>query len=129
MAEEEQTGMLARHECLRAADIGVLFTGVEATGILVHRGRLSTADIGVPHPEASPGLLVQHECVGIEDVPAMGDNSKLTMSSPDPIGVLVHHMGGFGVDVLGSGLPLCICLHKERRFCKVRCGDICSSSS
>ncbi len=127
--EEEEMGVLARHECLRVADIGILFTGVEATGILVHQGRLSAADGRVPHPEASPGLLVRCECVDIEDVPATGDNGELTMSSQDPVGVLVRHMGGFGVDVLGSGLPLCIRLRKERRFCRVCCGDICSSSS
>ncbi len=72
--EEEQMGMLARRECLRIADVGVLSTGVEAMGILVRRGCLSATDSRVPHPEASPGLLVWHECVGVADVPAMGDN-------------------------------------------------------
>ncbi len=129
VAEEEQMGVLARRECLCVTDIGVLFIGAEATGILVRRWHLSAADGGVPHPEALPGLLVRHKCVGIKDVPVTGDNDELTMSSPDPISVLVHRMGGFGVDVLGSGLPLRICLHKERRFCKVHCGDICSLSS
>ncbi len=127
--EEEQRGVLARHECLRIVDIGILFLGVEAMGILVRRGHLAAADSGVPHPEASPGLLVRCECVGVADVPGTGDNSELTISSPDPVGMLVRCMGGFGIDKLGSGLPLRIRLRKERRFCRVRCGDICSSSS
>ncbi len=127
--EEEQRGVLARHECLCIADVGVLFLGAEATGILVRRGHLAATDGGVPHPEALPGLLVRHECVGVADVPGTGDNGELTISSADPIGVLVHRMGGFGIDVLGSGLPLRICLHKERKFCRMHCGDICSSSS
>ena len=122
--EEEQRGMLAQRECLCVADIGVLFLGAEATGVLVHRGHLAAADGRVPHPEASPGLLVWHECVGIA-----GDNGELTMSSPNPISMLVCRMGGFDVDVLGSGLLLYIRLRKEQRFCRVRCGDICSSSS
>ena len=126
---DDEMGILDQHECLRVTDVSVLFIGAEATGILVRRGHLSAADGGVPHPEASPGLLVRRECVGVEDVPATGDNSELTMSPPDPIGMLVRRMGGFTTDVLGIGLPLCIHLLKERRFCKVRCGDICNSSS
>ena len=124
-------GMLAWRACLRVADSGILLPGAEDTGILVRRGRLSDTDGGVPHPEASPGLLVRCECVGVEDVLAMGDIGALSMSSPDPIGVLVWRMGAFDMDMdmLGIGLPLCICLRKERRFCKVRGGDLCSSSS
>ncbi len=133
MAEEEETGVLVQHACLRIADGGILFPGAEDTGVLVRRGRLSDADGGVPHPEALPGLLVQRECVGIQDVLATGDNGELSMSSSNPVGVLVRCMGAFDVDMdvdmLGIGLPLHICLHKERRFCKVRCGDLCSSSS
>ncbi len=111
---EEEPGVLARCECLHVADVSILFLGAEATGVLVHRGYLAAADSRVPHPEASPGLLVWHECVGVADVPGTGDNGELTMSSPDPIGVLVCRMGGFGVDMLGSGLPLRIHLRKER---------------
>ncbi len=131
MAGAIETGMLARHACLRIADGGVLLPGAEDTGILVRRGRLSDADGQVPHPEASPGLLVWRECVGVEDVLATGDIGALSMSSPDPVGVLVWCMGAFDVDVdvLGIGLPLRIHLRKERRFCKVRGGDLCSSSS
>ncbi len=131
MAGVIETGVLARHACLRIADGGVLLPGAEDTGILVRRGRLSDADSGVPHPEALPGLLVWHECVGVKDVLLTGDIGALSMSSPDPVGMLVWRMGAFDVDIdmLGIGLPLRICLRKEQRFCKVRCGDLCSSSS
>ncbi len=128
-AGEDETGVLDRHVCLKVTDVGVLFTGVEAMGILVRQGHLSAADGGVPHPEVSPGLLLQHECVGVKDVPGTGDNGELTMSPPNPVGVLVHCMGGVTADMLGIGLPLCRCLCKERRFCKVCGGDICNSSS
>ncbi len=127
--------MLARRACLRVADSGVLLPGAEDMGILVHQGRLSNADSGVLHPEALPGLVVPRECVGVEDVLGMGDIGALSLSSPDPVGVLVRHMGGFDVDVdvdvdvLGSGLPLRIRLRMERRCCKVRGGDLCGSSS
>ena len=128
-------GVLAQHACLRIADSGILLPGAEDTGVLVHRGHLSDTDGRVLHPEASPGLVVPHECVGIEDVLGMGDIGTLSLSSPDPVSVLVRRMGGFDmdmdmdVDVLGSGLPLRICLHMERRCCKVRGGDLCGSSS
>ena len=124
-------GVLAQRVCLRIADGGILLPGAEDTGVLVHQGCLSDADSGVLHPEASPGLLVRHECVGVEDVLATGDIGALSMSSPNPVGVLVRRMGAFDVDVdvLGIGLPLRIHLCKERRFCKVHGGDICSSSS
>ncbi len=123
--------MLARHACLRDADGGILLPGAEDTGVLVRQGRLSDADGGVPHPEALPGLLVPCKCVGIEDVLATGDIGALSMSSPDPVGMLVRCMGAFDVDmdVLGSGLPLRIHLRMERRCCKVRGGDLCSSLS
>ena len=124
-------GVLAWRVCLRITDGGILLPGAEDTGVLVHRGHLSDADGGVPHPEASPGLLVRRECVGVKDVLLMGDIGALSMSFPDPVGVLVRRMGAFDmdVDVLGIGLPLRIRLRKERRFCKVHCGDLCSSSS
>ena len=124
-----ETGVLARRACLRIADGGILLPGAEDTGVLVHRGCLSDADGRVPHPEALPGLLVRRECVGIEDVLATGDIGALSMSSPDPIGMLVRRMGAFDVDMLGIGLPLRIHLRKEQRFCKVCGGDLCSSSS
>ena len=110
-----ETGVLAWSVCLRIADGGILLPGAEDMGVLVRRGCLSDADGRVPHPEASPGLLVQCECVGVEDVLAMGDIGALSMSSPDPVGVLVWRMGAFDVDVdvLGIGLPLRIRLRKE----------------
>ena len=128
-AREDEMGVLDRRACLCVADVGVLFTGAEAMGILVRQGHFSTADGGVPHSDMSPGLLLQHECVGMEDVPGTGDNSKLTMSPPDPTGMLVCRMGGIAADMLGLGLPLRRRLRKERRFCKVRGGDFCNSSS
>ncbi len=112
-----EMGMLVRHACLHVADGGILLPGAEDMGILVHRGCLSNADGGVPHPEALPGLLVRRECVGIEDVLATGDIGALSMSSPDPVGVLVRRMGAFNVDVdmLGIGLPLRIRLRKAQK--------------
>ncbi len=111
-AGEDEMGMLDRRACLRVADVGVLFTGAEATGILVRRGHFSAADGGVPHSDASPELLLWHECVDMEDVPGTGDNGELTMSPPDPTGMLVRRMGGIAADVLGLGLLLCRCLCK-----------------
>ncbi len=115
MAGAIETGVLVWRACLRIADGGILLPGAEDMGILVRWGRLSDADSRVPHPEASPGLLVWCECVGVEDVLATGDIGTLSMSSPDPIGVLVWRMGAFDVDVdmLGIGLPLRIRLRKE----------------
>ena len=115
MAGVIETGVLAQRACLRVADGGILLPGAEDTGVLVCQGRLSDADGGVPHPEASPGLLVRRECVGIEDVLATGDIGTLSMSSPDPVGMLVQCMGAFdvNVDMLGIGLPLRIRLRKE----------------
>ena len=128
-----KTGVLVRHACLRVTDGGVLLPGAEDTGVLVRRGRLSDADGGVLHPEASPGLFVPCECVGVEDVLGTGDIGALSLSSPDPVGMLVWCMGGFNVDVdvdvLGSGLPLHIHLRMEQRCCKVCGGDLCGSSS
>ncbi len=125
--------MLARRACLHVVDGGVHLLGAEDKGVLVHRGCLSDTDGGVLHPEASPGLVVPRECVGVEDVLGMGDIGTLSLSSPDPIGMLVRRMGGFDVDVdmdvLGSGLPLRIHLRMERRCCKVCGGDLCGSSS
>ncbi len=109
-----ETGVLA---CLRIADGGVLLPGAEDKGVLVRQGRLRDADSVVLHPEASPGLVVPRECVGIEDVLGMGDIGAPRLSSPAPVGVLVWRMGGFDVDVdvdvLGSGLPLRIRLRME----------------
>ena len=115
IAGVNETGMLVRRVCLRIADGSILLPGTEDTGILVCQGRLSDADGRVLHPEALPGLVVPRECVGVKDVLGMGDIGALSLSSPDPIGMLVRRMGGFDVDmdVLGSGLPLHICLHME----------------
>ncbi len=130
-----EMGVLAQRACLCIADSGILLPGAEDTGVLVCRGRLSDADGGVLHPEASPGLVVPHKCVGVEDVLGTGDIGALSLSSPDPVGMLVRCMGGFDVDVdmdvdmLGSGFPLRIHLHMEQRCCKVRGGDLCGSSS
>ena len=130
-----ETGVLARRVCLCVTDGGVLLPSAEDMGVLVRRGHLSNADGGVLHPEALPGLVVPRKCVGIEDVLGMGDIGTLSLSSPDPVGVLVRRMGGFDMDVdvdmdvLGSGLPLRIRLHMEQRCCKVRGGDLCGSSS
>ncbi len=128
-AREDKTGMLDRRVCLRIADVGVLFTGAEATGVLVHQGHFSAADGRVPHSDASPELLLRRECVGVEDVPGTGDNGELTTSPSNPTGVLVRCMGGIAADVLGLGLPLHRHLCKEQRFCKVCGGDLCNSSS
>ena len=128
-AREDKMGVLDQHACLRIADVSILFTGMEAKGVLVRRGRFSAADSGVPHSDASPELLLQRECVGVEDVPGTGDNGELTMSPPNPTGMLVRHMGGIAADVLGLGLPLRRHLRKEQRFCKVCGGDFCNSSS
>ena len=128
-----ETGVLARRACLCITDGGVLLPGAEDKGVLVRRGRLRDTDGVVLHPEASPGLVVPCECVGVEDVLGTGDIGALSLSSPDPVGVLVRCMGGFDmdvdVDVLGSGLPLRIHLRMEQRCCKVRGGDLCGSSS
>ncbi len=128
-----EMGVLVQRACLRIAEGGVFLPGAEDMGVLVHRARFSDADGGVLHPEVSPGLVVPLECVGLKDVLATGDIGALSLSLPGPVGVLVRRMGAFNmdvdVDVLGSGLPLRIRLHIERRCCKVRGGDLCSSSS
>ena len=110
-------GMLAWHACLHIAEGGILLPGAEDMGVLVRRGCFSDVDGGVLHPEVSPGLVVPRECVGVEDVLATGDIGALSLSSPGPVGMLVRRMGAFDVDVdvdvLGSGLPLRICLRIE----------------
>ena len=73
-----KTGVLAWRVCLRIADGGVLLPGAEDKGVLVRRGRLSDADGGMLHQEASPGLVVPCECVGVEDVLGMGDIGALS---------------------------------------------------
>ncbi len=128
-----ETGVLVRCACLRVAEGSVLLPGAEDTGVLVRQGHLCDADGGVLHPEVLPGFVVPRESVGIEDVLAMGDISALSLCSSDPVGVLVQCMGAFDVDVdldvLGSGLLLCIHLRSKRRCCKFRGGDLCASSS
>ncbi len=128
-AGEDEMGVLDWRACLRIADVSVLFTGVEATGVLVRRGHFSATDGRVPHSDTLPELLLWRECVGVEDVPGTGDNGELTTSPPNPTGVLVRRIGGVTADVLGLGLPLRRCLRKERRFCKVHGGDFSNTLS